>query len=236
MGSFVELAMFVIIVLFILRAVFKSKPGSPKVIQESSRHGHRCYVDNELTPAELDIVHILAANLSHREYFIFNNLMLPSTVLGTTQIDHVVVSRYGIFVIESKDYKGWIFANKNQKEWTQSMPRGYKYKFYNPILQNFAHISALREQLPFIKNRFFSAVVFSKSAEFKTAMPDGVMYTSELVDFIRTRKEPIFKEVELLVVIGKLSMLCQTIEVTPEEHVENVQQRIALAQAVPATH
>src|SRR5690349_12424781 len=37
----------------------------------------------------------------------------------TTQIDHVLVSRFGIFVIETKDYKGWIFAGSNDRYWTQ---------------------------------------------------------------------------------------------------------------------
>ena len=44
-------------------------------------------------------------------YFPLNNLTLP-TKNGTTQIDHVIVSRHGIFVIESKNIDGWIFGDE----------------------------------------------------------------------------------------------------------------------------
>ncbi len=38
---------------------------------------------------------------------------------GTTQIDHLLVSRFGVFVIETKHYNGWIFANPKHPTWTQ---------------------------------------------------------------------------------------------------------------------
>lgn len=158
----------VLLSLFGLAIYFSKKSGHKNVRQEISRHGHRCYLDHGLTRGELDVVHLLASNLSHKEYFIFNNLIVPSDVLGTTEIDHVVVSRFGVFVIENKDLSGWVFANKSHKKWTQTFRRGKKYEFQNPLIQNFAHVSALKEQLPFIKNRFFNVVVFSGRSEFKT--------------------------------------------------------------------
>ncbi len=51
---------------------------------------------------------------------------------GTTQIDHVLVSRFGVFVIETKDYKGWIFAGPRDRYWTQVLYRA-KFRFQNPI-------------------------------------------------------------------------------------------------------
>jgi len=43
--------------------------------------------------------------LDKEKYHLFKNVTLP-TEDGTTQIDHVIVSRYGIFVIETKNMKG----------------------------------------------------------------------------------------------------------------------------------
>jgi hypothetical protein len=57
-------------------------------------HGHRCYMDG-LSESEYRIVKLLANNLDHNEYFIFNNIILPSEFSETTQIDHIVVSKYG---------------------------------------------------------------------------------------------------------------------------------------------
>jgi hypothetical protein len=39
-----------------------------------------------------------------------DDLIVPARN-GTTQIDHVLVSVHGIFVIESKNIKGWIFGS-----------------------------------------------------------------------------------------------------------------------------
>ena len=78
-----------------------------------------------------------------KEYITLNDLLLP-TRYGTTQIDRVVVSPYGIFVIETKNYKGWIFGHENSEEWKQSLLgekrfwgwSSEQHKFRSPIRQN----------------------------------------------------------------------------------------------------
>ncbi len=52
------------------------------------------------------------------EYVILNDVVLPTTS-GTTQIDHIVVSKYGVFTIETKNYRGDIYGDDNRQEWTQ---------------------------------------------------------------------------------------------------------------------
>ena len=99
------------------------------------KHGHRCYSEG-LNFYEQSVVSILARNLNSNKYYLFNNVILPCSNTKTTQIDHVVVSEYGIFVIESKDYGGWIFGNRDRSKWTQSMKTGNKYQFQNPLHQN----------------------------------------------------------------------------------------------------
>lgn len=75
-------------------------------------------------------------------YVVFNNLLFD--VNGSTvQIDHVVVSIYGIFVIETKNYKGVISGAEDDEDWQYSI-YGNKYTFRNPILQNQAHIGAIK--------------------------------------------------------------------------------------------
>ena len=83
--------------------------------------------------------------LPEEAYKFINDLMLP-TSYGTTQLDHVVVSRYGIFVIETKNYKGYVYGGENAEYWTQNI-RGNKYSTPNPIRQNNTHIKALRYHL-----------------------------------------------------------------------------------------
>lgn len=96
------------------------------------------------------------------------DLTLPSRG-GTTQIDHVVVSRFGIFVIETKNMKGWIYGSADQAQWTQVIYR-HKSKFQNPIRQNYKHVKAIQELLDVEVHNLHSVVAFIGSGVPKTAL------------------------------------------------------------------
>lgn len=189
----------------------------------SEKHGCKCYMDG-LTDGEQEIAHILAEGLSYKDYFIFNNLTIPSNHNGSSQIDHLVVSKFGIFVIESKDYKGWIFGNKDQDNWTQSLPGGKnKFQFQNPIRQNWSHIMSLKLLMPNIpENDFQSIVVFTDSCEFKTDPIENVVHSEEVVACIQKYSEIKLSEENLHLILGKLSYVCQTADITPSQHIENL--------------
>lgn len=83
--------------------------------------------------------------LDSEQYVVLHDIMLPSVArTGTTQIDHVVVSPYGVFCVETKAHKGWIFGRASDKYWTQVIYRS-KHRFYNPLRQNYAHQEALED-------------------------------------------------------------------------------------------
>lgn len=91
-------------------------------------------------------------------YRALNDVTLPTSD-GTTQIDHVLVSRYGVFVIEAKNMEGWIFGNENSVQWTQNL-YGKKYRFQNPLRQNYRHTRTLAEFLSLPHEKFHSVVMF----------------------------------------------------------------------------
>lgn len=70
--------------------------------------------------------------LDKSKYRIFNDVMISDNMGGTTQIDHIVLSKYGIFVVETKNYKGWIYGDAKSRTWTQVIYRK-KTKFQNPF-------------------------------------------------------------------------------------------------------
>ena len=79
------------------------------------------------------------------KYLVINDVMVEQN--GTThQIDHVVVSSYGIFSIETKQYNGFITGNKYDKNWIRHAGKN-KYYYTNPIRQNYGHVKALSELL-----------------------------------------------------------------------------------------
>ena len=118
-------------------------------------------------------------------FIVLNDIYLPSSDGTTTQIDHIVVSQYGVFVVETKNYSGWIFANARDDEWTQVIYRR-KSRFQNPLRQNYRHICALAECLGISKDYFHSVVAFTENCTFKTPMPDGVVHTVALADYIKS--------------------------------------------------
>lgn len=107
-------------------------------------------------------------------YKVFHDLYFPHpTEAGTTQIDHVIVSPFGIFVIETKNYRGWIFGSEKQREWTQQIYRK-KNRFQNPLHQNKLHVKALMQFLNLPEDHFLPVVIFIGDTEFKTEMPENV--------------------------------------------------------------
>ncbi|WP_234286492.1 MULTISPECIES: nuclease-related domain-containing protein [Halomonadaceae] len=129
------------------------------------------------------------------EYRGIHNVTL-ATLDGTTQIDHVLVSRYGIFVIETKHMTGWIFGSEKQAQWTQKLYRK-TFKFQNPLRQNFKHVKALEALLDVPLEAIHSVVVFSGSAVFKTKMPDNVTIGGGYVRYIKSFREPVLNDFQV---------------------------------------
>lgn len=110
----------------------------------------------------------LLQSLDRDRYTLLNDLYIPRKNGTTTQIDHVLISDKGLFVIETKNYNGWIFGSQNSKYWTQVIYKR-KEKFYNPIWQNSGHIKELRHFLgdAFHDIPIYSIIVFGKQATLK---------------------------------------------------------------------
>ena len=127
---------------------------------------------------------------------IMEDILLPYRG-NTTQIDHVLISEYGIFVIETKEYSGWIFGNATSKKWTQMLNPKTKNQFQNPLIQNNVHINALAKNGTLNIHNFFSIVVFVGDATFKTKMPANVIYASDLHYFLKSFKQKILNKTEM---------------------------------------
>jgi restriction system protein len=141
--------------------------------------------------------------LDKKIYMLFKNVTLP-TEDGTTQIDHVIVSRYGVFVIETKNMKGWIYGGPQQKTWTQKIYR-HTSKFQNPLHQNYKHTQTLQSALEIDPEKLFSLVVFIGNSSFKTPMPDNVVYAGGYIRFIKGKNQPILSDSEVLAICHKVA-------------------------------
>lgn len=125
-------------------------------------------------------------NFLGNEYISLNDILIKSSNGNTSQIDELVLSEYGIFIIETKNYKGWIFGNEKSENWTQVIFKE-KHTFRNPIKQNWSHVYALKNVLSEFPNiHYFPIVVFTGDATLKgieSTVP--VIYSNRLNSTIK---------------------------------------------------
>ena len=159
------------------------------------------------------------------EYRILNDIYLPLPDGTTAQIDHIVVSKYGVFVVETKNYSGWISGEEGSSEWVQSIYRK-KSRFQNPMRQNYKHICALADNLGIDKSYFIGVVAFTGGCTFKTEMPDGVVYSRDVAKYILAQhaEKILFEQVDEIVsaIISWQSSLSKE---QIDNHVANLKKR-----------
>lgn len=210
-------AVIIVIAGAVIRAIFSFLN---KKINSKERIGKR---GETLTVRELELVHLFG-----RKGKTLQNLYLPKDNGGTSEIDVVYITQKGIFVIESKNYSGWIFGNENDQYWTASLPNGNKNQFYNPVKQNRTHIKWLRnivgEEVP-----LYSVIAFSERCELKK-----VTVTDQSVKVIKRDRiyatvreiwessEDRLTENEVEELFQKLSAYTNVDETTKEKHIQEI--------------
>ncbi|QDK96818.1 NERD domain-containing protein [Acinetobacter tandoii] len=196
-----------ILLLFIAVALFKAfKPFLKGKMGEFAVSAHvKLYLDKD-------------------HYILLNDCTLPDEQNQTTQIDHILLSPFGVFVIETKNYKGWIFGGERQKMWTQKI---YKksFKFQNPLHQNYKHQKVLEAVLADIVDPalIHSVVVFMPDCEFKTQMPQNVFRGAAWTDYIKSFADPVISPMKLKRI--QLRIEKEVLEKswkTNRQHVENL--------------
>ncbi len=168
----------------------------------------------------------LRRKLAEQDYILLEGLTLP-TAEGTTQVDHIVLSRCGIFVIETKNMSGWIFGGETQVRWTQVMRR-HKTQFQNPLRQNYHHVKVVQDLLSVRLNQLENLVVFVGSAEPKTEMPPNVFWSrGDLFNYITSRQTVQFTDSELRDFAHKLrSCALESNKKTRRAHVQHVREKV----------
>lgn len=170
------------------------------------------------------LVRLLAYfQLDKNTYRRLHNVTLSSPD-GTTQIDHVFISTFGVFVLETKNMRGWIFGNERQAQWTQKLYK-HSFKFQNPLRQNYKHLKAL-EALGIAPEHLHSVISFIGGASFKTPMPANVTQGSGFIHYIKSFQRAVYSEseVEALLHILQTGRHAPTLT-THRQHVQNLQRR-----------
>lgn len=119
-----------------------------------------------------------------------SDLLLPNpkSRTGYAQVDHIVISPYCLFVIETKNYNGEIKGGRTDQQWSV----GNRYKMYNPLKQNYGHIKAIESLMKGVATvKFISMISFTMRCRFsidpelrKIRSDELVVYDVELSEYI----------------------------------------------------
>ncbi|WP_339224327.1 nuclease-related domain-containing protein [Paenibacillus sp. FSL W7-1332] len=156
----------------------------------------------------------------------------PKSRTGYSQIDHVVITPHGLFVIETKNYNGEIKGTRDNKSWSVSN----RFKMYNPFMQNYGHIQAIKSLVPdYQESRYISLVSFTMRCRFsvdpelrKIQSDELIVYDVELSEYIQRKMnriqaektEPVLTESDILKIYQSLNEANITDPKVRAEHVE----------------
>lgn len=168
---------------------------------------------------------LIRLRLDRRVYHAFSSVLLP-TAAGTTQIDHLLISKYGLFVIETKNMRGRISGGERERTWRQEIG-GRTVGFQNPLHQNYLHTRTLHELLGVSEARIFSVIAFVGRNEFGTKMPDNVAQGSGFLRCVRARKNEVLSAAQVAEIIRtvKAERLRNSLR-NRRRHVQQVKARL----------
>ena len=179
--------------------------------------------------------------LNPEQFVILNDIMFEkqqakSGEIPTTQIDHIVVSIYGIFVIETKNYAGKIYGTEKSQKW-QYYAHGNKYEFYNPLKQNYKHTKTLQDLL--MQNAqsigimgadflIFPIIAFSGNAEIRVKVTGAdVVYFGNVPEAIRSHcTKPVLTKHQVDNIANCILYHNVNSAEKKQEHINNIRQKI----------
>ena len=179
----------------------------------------------KLTERELNLVKLFG-----RDGKVLRNVYVPKSNGETSEIDVLFITQKGIFVIESKNYSGWIFGNETDRFWTVCLPGDSKNRFYSPILQNRGHIKWLGQYLA-DETPLFSIIAFSERCKLKkvTVQSDDVHVIKRDRLYATVRRiwkssDDVLTETEVESLHEHLKLLTNVDEATKAVHVANIEK------------
>lgn len=159
-------------------------------------------------------------------------------VKKSTQLDHLVVSPYGLFVIETKNHKGWVFGDVNGKVWTQTLNGmngtgaygGHShFKFYNPVKQNQTHMNEIAKQIRVPMNCMTGMIVFTNPEAFLGNVNCNCCYTLDMVyEAIMSYTRQIWSEkntIKIIKTVEKMDANSYTVAKEHEAYVKDIKRR-----------
>ena len=158
------------------------------------------------------------------KYIVLNDIMVKQNN-STHQIDHLIISQFGIFVIEMKNYYGLILGEEHKDKWIQYLGKKKSY-FLNPIHQNYGHVKALEKLLNLDNKYFIPIVCFSNQAKLKIEAKSIVVPLDYLVSTIKSYQN-IILDSNLQEIYNRIIEVNIINKSERKNHVKNIRNKIS---------
>lgn len=186
--------------------------------------------------SEEDTQHILEAQLDHEKYQFVHDVTLAIEGGGNTHIDHIVVSTFGVFVIDTKKMKGTVIGNEHQEQWTNTQDKE-KHTFQNPLRENLNHTKLLATILNMPLDNLRAIVIFADTCSLPAKMPKNVGYAKEMISYIQSIERSAFNQEtanEVMASINRVKLSTSemvTETSTPEAGASSIQSETIVSSA-----
>jgi len=106
-------------------------------------------------------------------------IIIPDGIGGLLEIEHLILVKQGLFLIESYPIQGNLFGAETIHDWTQIF-EGRSYKFANPLRHIRTSRQAIKSLAPSIP--VFCRVIFTADSHFPKGKPDEVSVLASLAE------------------------------------------------------
>ena len=143
----------------------------------------------------------------------------------STEIDHILITRGGIFIIETKTNKGLIRGAKDD-EWWLCIKKDYQQdkQLKNPIIQNQGHINHLRKMFKNTPPKMTSIVIFPV-ADITYVSSDIVYDLDDATNkIIELTKSNTYSQEFVERINSQIKQIQDTYSISKEKHIENIKR------------
>jgi hypothetical protein len=174
-----------------------------------------------------EVVQKLLESLPKKTYTAIPKVIITSED-DSSQIDHIVVSKFGIFIIETKSHGGRIIGDTFSSTWTQLLSSNRRI-FQSPVRQNWAHVKAVQSLFPERPDeQFVPIVVFVGDAELEIANnANPVIKEDKLLKIIKSHSFKRIDEADLDYIVKRIIYFKFKNKDQMDNHITTIHNKLA---------
>lgn len=158
--------------------------------------------------------------------YLYNDFCFEDEKGYSTEIDHILITRGGIFIIETKTNKGTIYGNKDDEYWVSRKKEYQEDKsIKNPIIQNNGHINHLKRMFKNYPPKMISVIIFPL-ADISNINSNVVFNLNDAIDYIIKLTKSNKYSIQYVEKINKQILdIKSKYSISKEKHIKNINKK-----------